>query len=382
MNILIRGVRHNIHSVSMVNQFLLLAFDGMQGLTVRHEDLSSRWAPGDCGFDEQDQRVIERFVAPQPDEAFDAVLSYAHHEQMPASLDPSRRFLFVVTEFGRFTPEVKAVLRDQVEQGAHLITPSRWSAHRLINALGDQLAPSIGVIAHGVDSKYYHPITPDQQRANRATLGIGEHEFVYMNLGAGTWNKGIDLVLKGFDQVLQSGREARLILKDLRMLYKSRVDDLIATMISQGEISERCIERIVFCPAQLNLPQMGALYNLADCYLSPYRAEGFNLPVLEALACGVPVIATKDGATADFADASVAMGIESQFYALPPEQGQGHYLEPSLDHLINLMQACHDMDIKRSGHFAQGLSGVADRMGWNVMAQRHVEHFSQALCPA
>ena len=50
----------------------------------------------------------------------------------------------------------------------------------------------------------------------------------------------------------------------------------------------------------LNLAQLNSLYNAADVYVTPYRAEGFNLPALEAQACGTPVVATRGGATDDF----------------------------------------------------------------------------------
>jgi glycosyltransferase involved in cell wall biosynthesis len=51
---------------------------------------------------------------------------------------------------------------------------------------------------------------------------------------------------------------------------------------------------------------MCKLYNAADCYLSPYLAEGFNLPALESIACGTPVIVSKGGPTDDFTDDRVA----------------------------------------------------------------------------
>lgn len=378
MNILIRGVRNNIHSVSMVNQFLLLSWQGLKGVDVRHEDLSSRWPAGDCGFDAVDRTAIERFQPPRGDERFDIALSYDQHQLIDQDIDPSRRYLFVVTEFGRFQPEGLAVIQEQLDQGAHIVTPSKWSAQRLIDRFGDKVAPQIEVIAHGVNPKYYWPLSEAQRIEARAGLGIGPDEFVFMNLGAGTWNKGIDLVLKGFDQVIQSGRRARLILKDMRMLYANKVDDLINGMIQRGEISGACADKIVFCPGQLSLPQMGTLYNLADCYVSPYRAEGFNLPVLEALACGTPVIATRDGATKDFADPSVSFGIEGILCELTPEQGLGRYIEPSPEHLVSLMQDALDQDIKRSGRFAQGLSTVSQRFGWDAIGRRHIDVFASA----
>lgn len=378
MNILIRGVRNNIHSVSMVNQFLLLSWQGKAGVNVLHEDLSSRWPAGDCGFDQADREAIQRFPSPKGDEPCDILVSYDQHDLIDERIDPDKRYLFVVTEFGRFQREGQAVIQAQLDQGAHVLTPSQWSAQRLIDRFGSGVAPQIEVIAHGVHPKYYWPMSPEQCGAARAPLGIGPDEFVFMNLGAGTWNKGIDLVLKGFDQVIASGRPARLILKDMRQLYGNKVDDQIGGMIQRGEISSACTDKIVYCPGQLSLPQMGTLYNLADCYLSPYRAEGFNLPVLEALACGTPVIATRDGATKDFADSSVAFGIEGQLCELTPEQGRGCYIEPLFDHFVSLMNEAVDQNLKRARRFAPGLATVPERFGWDAIGRRHIEIFTKA----
>ena len=41
---------------------------------------------------------------------------------------------------------------------------------------------------------------------------------------------------------------------------------------------------------------MANLMRAADCYVSPYRAEGFNMPVLEAMACGTPVLTSNSSA--------------------------------------------------------------------------------------
>ena len=59
-------------------------------------------------------------------------------------------------------------------------------------------------------------------------------------------------------------------------------------------------ESIIILSENLTSTQMNSLYNLVDCYISPYRAEGFNLPVLEAMACGCHVITTFGGSTEDF----------------------------------------------------------------------------------
>ena len=52
----------------------------------------------------------------------------------------------------------------------------------------------------------------------------------------------------------------------------------------------------------LNTPQehLYKLYNSAAMYISAGQVEGFNFPILEAMACGCPVICTNDGGSRDF----------------------------------------------------------------------------------
>jgi glycosyltransferase involved in cell wall biosynthesis len=45
---------------------------------------------------------------------------------------------------------------------------------------------------------------------------------------------------------------------------------------------------------------LGSLYRCANVYVAPYQSEGFNLPVLESMASGTPVIVPRGGCTDDF----------------------------------------------------------------------------------
>ena len=49
-----------------------------------------------------------------------------------------------------------------------------------------------------------------------------------------------------------------------------------------------------------NLRKLRALYQSADCFVLPSCAEGFGLPILEAMACGVPPMVTNYSAPKDF----------------------------------------------------------------------------------
>lgn len=58
-------------------------------------------------------------------------------------------------------------------------------------------------------------------------------------------------------------------------------------------------ENFAISPSKIPSPDMAKFYNAADCTINISDAEGFGLSVLESLACGTPVIATRTGGMQD-----------------------------------------------------------------------------------
>jgi glycosyltransferase involved in cell wall biosynthesis len=105
----------------------------------------------------------------------------------------------------------------------------------------------------------------------------------------------------------------------------------------------------------------------ADLYVSPYRAEGFNLPVLEAAACGIPVICTRGGPTDDFISDEFALRIDSE---LEPGPDGGIMLSPDLAHLTELVtQAISDPEFRHRAA-AAGPRWVSERYTWRHAADQ------------
>jgi glycosyltransferase involved in cell wall biosynthesis len=67
----------------------------------------------------------------------------------------------------------------------------------------------------------------------------------------------------------------------------------------------------------LSNQDLAALYRAADVAVFPYRAEGFAIPILEAMACGLPCIVPRFGACLDYCDASNAFFVEPRRIRLP-----------------------------------------------------------------
>jgi GT2 family glycosyltransferase len=88
--------------------------------------------------------------------------------------------------------------------------------------------------------------------------------------------------------------------------------------------------------------QLGVLYRSADCFVLPTRGEGWGMPIIEAMACGLPAIATSWSAHCDFMTPgnSYPLPIEGLVPARAkcPYYAGSRWAEPSSTHLRRLMR--------------------------------------------
>ena len=128
----------------------------------------------------------------------------------------------------------------------------------------------------------------------RNDLNINKDDFILTNVGAMSGNKGIHYLIIAFAILKQKFQNLKLILKDQSNLYDKKAEeylDMIKTTKYGKYLNIDVINDIIFISKNLDLISLNRLYNITDCYVSPYRAEGFNLPPLEAAAVGTPIIA-------------------------------------------------------------------------------------------
>jgi glycosyltransferase involved in cell wall biosynthesis len=210
-------------------------------------------------------------------------------------------------------------------------------------------------------------------------MELQPEQHVFLNLGAMSVNKGIDLLLRAFFEVHQRHPSARLVLKDEKNLYGlSGVAVVQDAMKRYPQLSSQVfLDAIKLLSVTLPMTEMRNLYCLADSYVSPYRAEGFNLPVIEAIACGTPVIVTAGGATDDFCDARTSLQISARrrTNAEVNWSGSGYHLEPELDALIAAMEADIHAPRAATAAFLQGQAQLRTDFSWVACVERLVQLF-------
>ena len=340
----IQGWRGISHSYALVNQFQWLAWHRLNLGPIQHVDVPfeyPHWQQGgvEAGLSKEDLSVLgSGHVAFEPEASY-RIFS-------PLVVPPTLSLptlTFAVTEIGLESVILKVNdFTGYAHAGGAFHTPSHWSKARLVEAGIDEA--SIAVIPHGVDKRYFYPLSDAQIKQQRLALGFSEEDVVLLNVGTPVFAKGIDILLKGFVNARQAKPNLRLMLKDQVSMYQSSARQTVLPYLkSIGNLREDDVSAIRMIEQNLSLEQLNMLYNMADVYVAPYRAEGFNLPAFEALSVGTPVIVTKGGASDDYLGSNwpgqISATLQRDSQTL--RDAETVYLEPDLDHLSALLKASH-----------------------------------------
>jgi glycosyltransferase involved in cell wall biosynthesis len=261
------------------------------------------------------------------------------------------------------------VVEAQKRNGFRILTPSNWSKEGFVRS--GVAAENVTVLPLGFDPLVFKPVTLERRAQIRAELGISPGDFVFYHAGTMNRNKGLRFLLPAFARLAQTRPHVRLLLKGLDSLYASK--QIFEAQLGglAPEVAHALTGRMRYLGDRLSYADMARLYQASDCYLSPYVAEGFNMPVLEAAACGLPVICTAGGPTDDFVTEDFALQIASTLEPVavadaPHSMG----LLPDPDHLAHLMLcATDDAEFGESAR-AAGPKYVGERFTWAKVVDR------------
>lgn len=168
---------------------------------------------------------------------------------------------------------------EQLSEHAHVVwTPSGWARDVLIaNGLD---AARIDVVPEGVSARLYHPFL----RARRRPEG---EPFRFLFVGKYEERKGYRQLLDGFREAFGSSKHVQLLIKgDFFIDHDARRKALESLLADSGLPGVRPLW------GHWSTEQMIGLYQHADAFVFPSRAEGWGLPLIEAMASGLPAAAT------------------------------------------------------------------------------------------
>ena len=262
--------------------------------------------------------------------------------------------------------EFGALPQTWVEQAANVDefwVPSPLVRHMYVDS---GIAPEkVQVVPNGVDTQKYRPGARPMPLATRK-------KFKFLFVGGTIFRKGPDLLLEAFSQAFTAADDVCLIMKDFGgdSFYQGQTAAEAIRALQQKPGAPE----IVYLTEEIAADDMPSLYAACDCLVLPYRGEGFGLPVLEAMACGLPVIVTANGATDSFVTSGAGWRIPAKFKPLNGRIGEialvkkGWLLEPSVTHLTGLLKtaAADPAECRRRGANGRGIA--ERRFDWSHIA--------------
>jgi glycosyltransferase involved in cell wall biosynthesis len=224
----------------------------------------------------------------------------------------------------------------------------------------------VAVVPNGVDLDVF---TPDGPRMPLDAPGL---RFLFV--GGLIERKGPDLLLAAFLDAFEGRDDVSLVIKDFGAdnVYPGTDRSKLLEYAGSG-----ALPRVVYLHRDMDERELAALYRACDVLVQPYRGEGFAMPVLEAMASGLPVVVTAGGPTDEFCPDAACWRIRSERRMRREERldrwvtaGRPWMLEPDLPHLRELLAAAAaDAD----GRAARGRAGraAAAACSWDAVAEAY-----------
>lgn len=176
-----------------------------------------------------------------------------------------------------------------------VVTVSQFSARELME-LFSMSAEQIAVIPNGVSEEFGPRHDEAAMSALKQRIGLTTSRFILF-VGGADPRKNHRVFLEAASFVRRQLEERMIVLVGSATHPFGSYEE---TARSYGIATQ------VLCPGRLSRDELRLLYSSTDVFVFPSLYEGFGMPILEAMACGAPVITSKTTALAEVAgDAAI-----------------------------------------------------------------------------
>ncbi|MBT9150323.1 MAG: D-inositol 3-phosphate glycosyltransferase [candidate division WS2 bacterium] len=235
-----------------------------------------------------------------------------------------------------------------LEQADHIITVSQWSKDIVVEKLGIP-KEHISVIPNGFAPRLFKQI---DQNITREKLGLPQDKKIILNVGNPYPVKGHKYLIEAISNIIKE------------------YDNILCIIVGDGSIKESLkkqtkrlnIEKYVTFVGARPHDEIPLWMNASDLFVFPSLRESFGVVQIEAMACGVPVVATRNGGSEEI--------ITSEDYGLLCEPANPKDLEEKI--LIALEK---DWDREK-------IRKYAEQFTWDDVAKETLKVYRMVLVNA
>jgi glycosyltransferase involved in cell wall biosynthesis len=220
----------------------------------------------------------------------------------------------------------------------------------------------MSVCGAGID--HWERIKPDEQHQ------FSGKAFRFLHVSSCFPRKGADILLEAYGQMFTHSDDVTLIIKTFPNPHNE-----VHQWLADARTKRDDFPDVVIIEEDLTDAQLKFLYEQCHVLVAPSRAEGFGLPMAEAMLSGLAVITTGWGGQLDFCNEETAWLVDYSF-----EPAQTHiglfdsiWAEPDVEHLAHMMRELYEtppaLRSKRSG---KGKQLLLEKFRWHDVVTRLV----------
>ncbi|OCG86291.1 glycosyltransferase family 4 protein, partial [Xanthomonas euvesicatoria] len=237
---------------------------------------------------------------------------------------------------------------------------SALSTH-VVKALVDSgVAIPLGVCGAGVD--HWESI------AAAEGTSLQQRGFSFLHVSSCLPRKGVDVLLQSYGDAFSDRDDVSLIIKTF-----ANPQNEVRRLLHGVRRARADFPHVILIEEDLDSASLKRLYSQCDVMVAPSRAEGFGLPLAEAMLSGLAVITTAWGGQCDFCNDQTAWLIDYTFAPAETVFGLPHsvWAEPSRTGLSRLLREVHRLPAEqRNERTRRGRQLLQGHFKWADVAQR------------
>jgi glycosyltransferase involved in cell wall biosynthesis len=254
-----------------------------------------------------------------------------------------------------------AAWRDACARVDRVWTASTWGRDVLV--AGGVAAARVDVVPEGVDAALFRPDGPTLPAL------AADARFKFLHIGKWEERKFSEGLVRAFDEEFHADPGVVLVLgssnpfipgfdlrRHLRGMNLRRPNGLLGL----GRTPEHRV--------------IADIHRSCDAFVAPSRAEGWGLPIIEAMASGLPTITTRHSAMTDYAHDGNALLLDCRLVPIPEPLAEeaphevGRWAEPDVAQLRRHMRWCVEHRAEARALGLRAAAEIAGRWTWRHAA--------------